>query len=470
MDIDTPSPTTARSDMTAQTTISPKQRKPYSKSSTSASSSASTTNRPNSRGVRMTFELDDVLRKYTPEEFKTCKGYDVGGVNILNKKPLDSKTALDKITRRRETHNRVERRRRDCINQLIDELTELLPKDDDDSVSKGHRVNILRNVVRHIQDLTRHNENLNKQLQALQAGATLSPPTIITTPAPPPTIHSDANNSNISDTGPSPSPHTSYDTRSQSTIQSLESSPQLGSSFHSDNHHRHYSGPQHQFTTLQSSNSERIIDNPRSLSPPSLPSLNDMALTLPAIPQIIEPSDSDQYHHDQSLNLHSKRMNRQTLPRLQLLPPPSHLGHPNNHLNSPSSPSYRSHPSPASSYSESGPWSTTSSYGPFSAGSPSGSISYSPGGPISPYSPHGPPSTMLSTSPSGYSHSRSPLFSPRLSPWDKSDSPSHNQHSRNSRDIDEQQQQSIAESRWCNPSNLQQHTHSYKSDRHPEVS
>ncbi|KAF9129510.1 hypothetical protein BGW39_004069 [Mortierella sp. 14UC] len=102
--------------MTARTTTtSPKQRKPYSKSSSSSSTAQS---KPNSRGVRMTFELDDVLRKYTPEEFKTCKGYDVGGVNILNKKPLDSKTALDKITRRRETHNRVERRRRDCINQV----------------------------------------------------------------------------------------------------------------------------------------------------------------------------------------------------------------------------------------------------------------------------------------------------------------------------------------------------------------
>jgi hypothetical protein len=66
----------------------------------------------------MTFELDDVLREYTPDQFKTCKAYDVGGVNILNKKPVDSKTALDKIKRRRETHNRVERRRRDCINQV----------------------------------------------------------------------------------------------------------------------------------------------------------------------------------------------------------------------------------------------------------------------------------------------------------------------------------------------------------------
>ncbi|KAG0369584.1 hypothetical protein BGX24_002355 [Mortierella sp. AD032] len=117
MDIDAPSSSTTGTDMTSQTTTtSPKQKKPYTKSSSSPKSST-THSKPNPRGVRITFELDDVLRKYTPEEFKTCKGYDVGGVNILNKKPLDSKTALDKITRRRETHNRVERRRRDCINQ-----------------------------------------------------------------------------------------------------------------------------------------------------------------------------------------------------------------------------------------------------------------------------------------------------------------------------------------------------------------
>ncbi|KAG0331678.1 hypothetical protein BG004_001544, partial [Podila humilis] len=64
-----------------------------------------------------TIEFDDKIRKYYPEQFQAIKAYDVGGVNILNKKPVDSQTALDKIKRRRETHNRVERRRRDQINQ-----------------------------------------------------------------------------------------------------------------------------------------------------------------------------------------------------------------------------------------------------------------------------------------------------------------------------------------------------------------
>lgn len=67
---------------------------------------------------KTTIEFDDKIRKYLPEQFETIKAYDVGGINILNKKTVDSQTALDKIKRRRETHNRVERRRRDQINQV----------------------------------------------------------------------------------------------------------------------------------------------------------------------------------------------------------------------------------------------------------------------------------------------------------------------------------------------------------------
>ncbi|KAG0318065.1 hypothetical protein BGZ97_004417 [Linnemannia gamsii] len=465
MDIDAPSSLASCNNMTAQTTTSPKQRKPYTKSASSFSSSTAY-NKPNSRGVRMTFELDDVLRKYTPEEFKTCKGYDVGGVNILNKKPLDSKTALDKITRRRETHNRVERRRRDCINQLIDELTDLLPKEEDDSLSKGHRVNILRNVVSHIQTLTRHNENLHQQLQALQNGSTLSPPTIITTPAPP-TIHIGVNDKHVSDISPpSPLSHTSYRPRSHPSPQSAGSSPRFGPSYQ-------HPEPRHYFTPLQPPGSESFgttntTDSSRTPSP-SLPSLNDMAVTLPAIPKIVEPLDGsaqlDQDQHDPVSGSYAKRMNRQTLPRLQLLPPPFHHGRSNStssHLGSPSSPLYHGHPSPSptsaySGYSSaSGPWSSTSSsFGPFS---PSGSIPYSPSGPTSPY---GPPSATLSSSPSGFSHHpRSPMHSPSLSPWDKA------AHAAGG-----VEEQSLPDSNgWCSTSHLQQHSHPFKSDRHPEVS
>ncbi|KAF9103348.1 hypothetical protein BGX27_010619 [Mortierella sp. AM989] len=109
------------------------------------------------------------------EEEEICKAYDVSSINILNKKPVDSKTALDKIKRRRDTHNRIERRRRDCINQLIEEL---LPRGD------NSQSNILRAAVAHIQKLTRLNEYLKDQIEALQTGKIMPPPAIITTLAP----------------------------------------------------------------------------------------------------------------------------------------------------------------------------------------------------------------------------------------------------------------------------------------------
>ncbi|KAF9980272.1 hypothetical protein BGZ75_008639 [Mortierella antarctica] len=102
------------------------------------------------------------------ESFKTTKSFDLAGVNILNRKPLDTKTALDKLQRRRETHNRVERKRRDCINQLIDDLTKLLPpKHLEEATSKCHRVNVLRGAVSHIKFLNESNEALALSIRAI---------------------------------------------------------------------------------------------------------------------------------------------------------------------------------------------------------------------------------------------------------------------------------------------------------------
>ncbi|KAF9932694.1 hypothetical protein FBU30_007536 [Linnemannia zychae] len=103
------------------------------------------------------------------ESFKTSKSFDLAGVNILNRKPLDTKTALDKLQRRRETHNRVERKRRDCINQLIDDLTKLLPpKHLEETTSKCHRVNVLRGAVSHIKFLNESNEALAKSIRSIK--------------------------------------------------------------------------------------------------------------------------------------------------------------------------------------------------------------------------------------------------------------------------------------------------------------
>ncbi|KAF8928681.1 hypothetical protein BGZ58_009454 [Dissophora ornata] len=99
------------------------------------------------------------------ETYKTTKTFDLAGVNILNRKPLDTRTALDKLQRRRETHNRVERKRRDCINQLIDDLTQLLPaKHLEEVTSKCHRVNVLRGAVAHIKFLSEQNTTLTRSL------------------------------------------------------------------------------------------------------------------------------------------------------------------------------------------------------------------------------------------------------------------------------------------------------------------
>ncbi|KAF9196821.1 hypothetical protein BGZ49_002699 [Haplosporangium sp. Z 27] len=434
-----PSPSPAPSTSSTQT-IQPsepsKKRKPYSKKDGSTPASKA---KSSNKGERMTFELDDVLRKYSPEQFKTCQAYDVGGVNILNKKPVDSKTALDKIKRRRETHNRVERRRRDCINQLIEELTNLLPKEDDDSQTKCHRVNILRTAVAHIQNLTEKNEDLTRQLAALQGDKSMSPPTIVTTPAAP-TINYTNEDDNPhfhqhtykSEPTQSP-PYTSHAPRSPLSPRSPGFSPASSPLLQGQQGHEQAIGLSSHLTPYSTSR-----DSARSPSP-SLPSLNEMSVALHSIPMIIEPSESPTASNSGAAGSHAKRLNRQTLPRLQLVPPPfhHHQRSGNNHNGAPSSPSYYgqdSLTSPASTYSgyssTSGPWSSTSSLGPFSANSSTGgpmssyggtsprSPGYSPYGPPSPYSLYGPPSHASPTSPS-YSHPPPPSTSARRSnEWD----------------------------------------------------
>ncbi|KAG0374013.1 hypothetical protein BGX24_010956 [Mortierella sp. AD032] len=129
-------------------------------SDSAANGSSTTTATPGTK----TFRFEGSI---SSESFKTTKSFDLAGVNILNRKPLDARTALDKLQRRRETHNRVERKRRDCINQLIDDLTKLLPpKHLEEASSKCHRVNVLRGAVAHIKFLSDSNNGLSKTLDA----------------------------------------------------------------------------------------------------------------------------------------------------------------------------------------------------------------------------------------------------------------------------------------------------------------
>ncbi|KAG9072407.1 hypothetical protein KI688_000178 [Linnemannia hyalina] len=160
----TPAPT-AKSTKTGTATKTPKAKS--GPKTTTASAAGGDTPKANS-----TPKTPKVFRfegSISSESFKTSKSFDLAGVNILNRKPLDTKTALDKLQRRRETHNRVERKRRDCINQLIDDLTQLLPsKHLEETTSKCHRVNVLRGAVSHIKFLNDSNEALTKSIRSIK--------------------------------------------------------------------------------------------------------------------------------------------------------------------------------------------------------------------------------------------------------------------------------------------------------------
>jgi hypothetical protein len=72
---------------------------------------------------RATYPLQERIKIYNPDTMarrlsqleKQPSKLVVHGVNILNKISIDSETAMSRIKQRRETHNRVERRRRDNL-------------------------------------------------------------------------------------------------------------------------------------------------------------------------------------------------------------------------------------------------------------------------------------------------------------------------------------------------------------------
>ncbi|KAG0326828.1 hypothetical protein BGZ99_008930 [Dissophora globulifera] len=150
-----------------------KKADPKSKVKQDSQSFSFEVSKPSTSKPPKTFRFEGSI---SSESFKTTKSFDLAGVNILNRKPLDTKTALDKLQRRRETHNRVERKRRDCINQLIDDLTNLLPpRHLEETTSKCHRVNVLRGAVNHIKFLSESNDALANSIRAIQGDDALLP-------------------------------------------------------------------------------------------------------------------------------------------------------------------------------------------------------------------------------------------------------------------------------------------------------
>ncbi|KAI8336689.1 hypothetical protein BC941DRAFT_427786 [Chlamydoabsidia padenii] len=124
----------------------------------------------------------DLSPKFTPSQKKpTTPGkkaaYRVNGVNILNRKNLDSKTAIERIQRRRENHNHVERRRRDTINNTIYELSQVVPNALQTG-QKPHKGNILKATLDYI--LVLQAENQMYQARLAQTTGTTNIPALAT--------------------------------------------------------------------------------------------------------------------------------------------------------------------------------------------------------------------------------------------------------------------------------------------------
>ncbi|CDS05766.1 hypothetical protein LRAMOSA08294 [Lichtheimia ramosa] len=91
--------------------------------------------------------------------------YLVNGVNILNRNEVDSKTAIERIQRRRENHNHVERRRRDNINNTILQISQLVPEAQQHQTGqKPNKGKVLEQALDYIQALQKENQELRQQL------------------------------------------------------------------------------------------------------------------------------------------------------------------------------------------------------------------------------------------------------------------------------------------------------------------
>ncbi|KAG0171265.1 hypothetical protein DFQ28_002502 [Apophysomyces sp. BC1034] len=125
----------------------------------------------------LNFTSDLSPQKMNKKKSKPKKqtAYRVNGVNILNRNNLDSKTAIERIQRRRENHNHVERRRRDNINNTIFELSRVVPNAIQ-SGQKPNKGNILKLALDYIKDLQAENQSLKSRLDEPVAASVPSSP------------------------------------------------------------------------------------------------------------------------------------------------------------------------------------------------------------------------------------------------------------------------------------------------------
>ncbi|KAI8989491.1 hypothetical protein BDB01DRAFT_782107 [Pilobolus umbonatus] len=131
---------------------------------------------------RATYPLQERLKMYNPDTMarrinqqanKLPNKLIVHGVNILNKVSVDTDIAMNRIKQRKATHNRIERRRRDNLNTLVNELSDVIPllSDKDD---KCHRAKILRHAIDYIRTIKDENTKLREQLGLPESSLHLS--------------------------------------------------------------------------------------------------------------------------------------------------------------------------------------------------------------------------------------------------------------------------------------------------------
>ncbi|ORX63136.1 hypothetical protein DM01DRAFT_1331211 [Hesseltinella vesiculosa] len=183
-----PSTSSSSTNSTASSPLStPQSSMPTSNQVLYLNFSSKTSNSPSSTttGQQSTRKTSAATNRGTKSSKKSA--YRVNGVNILNRKDVDSRTVVERIQRRREYHNYVERRRRDTINNTILALSEVVP----DAIQPGqkpHKGKILKATLDYIMQLQGENDIYRQQygdVPSAQVSPDNSPPTMTlpTTPA-----------------------------------------------------------------------------------------------------------------------------------------------------------------------------------------------------------------------------------------------------------------------------------------------
>lgn len=144
-------------------------------SSSSSTSSSSNNKRPQALFLNFTSDLSPQKMNKKKAKPKRQTAYRVNGVNILNRNNLDSKTAIERIQRRRENHNHVERRRRDNINNTIYELSSVVPNAAQPG-QKPNKGNILKLSLDYIKELQAENNALKERLNSIQPSTSSTAP------------------------------------------------------------------------------------------------------------------------------------------------------------------------------------------------------------------------------------------------------------------------------------------------------